>query len=218
VTGALFRTMVAEPANHPVDGLVVGDHRTAIDHGKIGDRSKRGNVRHDFRKARKRLIGDASPELGGDLRLPVGRIDAGVAEEAVHTIEARPPDAVLLNGTLHGKPVDEIAAALTRLRVPFLFATGYARESLPQAFRKVALLSKPFSKTQLLEAAAGLVERRADGFDDVRCWTDACVSWAEGSARGSADAARGTRTGRRPGGSGGARWSPGGRIRRSTGR
>ena len=92
----------------------------------------------------------------------------GVAEEAVHTIEARPPDAVLLNGTLHGKPVDEIAAALTRLRVPFLFATGYARESLPQAFRKVALLSKPFSKTQLLEAAAGLVERRADGFDDVR--------------------------------------------------
>jgi CheY-like chemotaxis protein len=87
----------------------------------------------------------------------------GVAEEAVQTIEVTPLDAVLLNGT-----VDEIAAALTRLRVPFLFVTGYARESLPQAFRKVALLSKPFTKTQLLEAAAGLVERRADGFDDIR--------------------------------------------------
>ena len=91
----------------------------------------------------------------------------GVAEEAVHTIEVRPLDAVLLNGTLHGKPVDEIAAALTRLRVPFLFATGYARESLPQAFRKVALLSKPFTQKQLLEAAASLVERCGDGFDDV---------------------------------------------------
>src|SRR5262245_47150226 len=34
----------------------------------------------------------------------------GFAEEAVHTIEVRPLDAVLLNGTLHGKPVDEIAA------------------------------------------------------------------------------------------------------------
>jgi CheY-like chemotaxis protein len=92
----------------------------------------------------------------------------GVAEEAVQTIEVTPLDAVLLNGTLHRKPADEIAAALTRLRVPFLFVTGYARESLPQAFRKVALLSKPFTKTQLLEAAAGLVERRADGFDDIR--------------------------------------------------
>jgi len=92
----------------------------------------------------------------------------GVAEEAVHTIEARPPDAVLLNGTLHGKPVDEIAAALTRLRVPFLFVTGYARESLPQAFRKAALLSKPFTQKQLLEAAAGLVGRRADGTEDDR--------------------------------------------------
>jgi CheY-like chemotaxis protein len=92
----------------------------------------------------------------------------GVAEEAVHAIEARPLDAVLLNGTLRGKPVDEIAAALTRLRVPFLFATGYARENLPQSFRKVALLSKPFTRKQLLAAAAGLVDRRADGFDDVR--------------------------------------------------
>jgi CheY-like chemotaxis protein len=92
----------------------------------------------------------------------------GVVEEAVQTIEVRPLDAVLLNGTLHRKPVDQIAAALTRRRVPFLFVTGYARESLPQAFRKVALLSKPFTKTQLLEAAAGLVERRADDFDDVR--------------------------------------------------
>jgi CheY-like chemotaxis protein len=91
----------------------------------------------------------------------------GCSEEAVHTIEVRPLDAVLLNGTLHGKPVDEIAAALTRLRVPFLFVTRYARESLPQAFRKVALLSKPFTKTQLLEAAAGLLERRGIGFDDI---------------------------------------------------
>jgi CheY-like chemotaxis protein len=91
----------------------------------------------------------------------------GFAAEAVHTIEVRPLDAVLLNGALHGKPVDEIAAALTRLRVPFLFVTGYDREGLPQAFRKVALLSKPFTQKQLLEAAAGLVERRGDGFDDV---------------------------------------------------
>src|SRR5688572_15903863 len=91
----------------------------------------------------------------------------GFTEEAVHIIQVKPLDALLLNGTLRGKPVDEIAAALTRLRVPFLLVTGYARESLPQALRKVALLSKPFTKKQLLEAAAGLIERSGDEFDDV---------------------------------------------------
>jgi hypothetical protein len=68
----------------------------------------------------------------------------------------------LLDGSLHGSPVDEIAAALTRRKVPFLFVTGYGRESLPQAFRNVAMLSKPFSAQQLIEAAARLVERRID--------------------------------------------------------
>jgi CheY-like chemotaxis protein len=109
----------------------------------------------------------------------------GFAEQVVHTIEARPLDAVLLNGTLHGKRVDEIAAALTRLRVPFLFVTGYARESLPQAFRNVALVSKPFTQKQLVEAAADLVERRGDGFDDV----DVTCPLAQGAPR-SLDAAK----------------------------
>jgi two-component sensor histidine kinase len=102
------------------------------------------------------------------------------AEEAVNTIEAMPLDAVLLDGTLHRKPVDEIAAALTRRRVPFLFVTGYAQESLPQAFGKVAVLSKPYTQKQLIEAAAGLVERRGDVFGDV----DGLRPWAQEAPRG----------------------------------
>jgi CheY-like chemotaxis protein len=71
-------------------------------------------------------------------------------------------DAALLDGNLHGQPVDEIAAALTRRKVPFLFVTGYEPESLPQAFRHVPVLSKPVRQQQLIEAAARLVERRSD--------------------------------------------------------
>jgi PAS domain S-box-containing protein len=86
----------------------------------------------------------------------------GTAKEALDTIESKVLDAALLDGNLHGQPVDAIAAALTRHKVPFLFVTGYGPESLPQAFRYAAILSKPFRQQQLIEAAARLVEPRGD--------------------------------------------------------
>jgi PAS domain S-box-containing protein len=87
---------------------------------------------------------------------------AGTAKEALDTIQSKVLDAALLDGNLHGRPVDEIAAALTRRKVPFLFVTGYGSKSLPQAFSHAAVLSKPFSQQQLIEAAARLVEQRSD--------------------------------------------------------
>ena len=86
----------------------------------------------------------------------------GSAKEALDIIENKAMDAALLDGNLHGQPVDDIAAALTRRKVPFLFVTGYGREGLPQAFRNIDVLSKPFSQQQLIEASARLVERRGD--------------------------------------------------------
>jgi PAS domain S-box-containing protein len=86
----------------------------------------------------------------------------GSAKEALHTIESKMLDAALLDGNLHGRPVDEIAAALTRRKVPFLFVTGYGRASLPQTFNHAAVLPKPFSQQQLIEAAARLLEWRGD--------------------------------------------------------
>jgi PAS domain S-box-containing protein len=86
----------------------------------------------------------------------------GSVKEALQIIESTELDAALLDGNLHGRPVGEIAAALTRRKVPFVFVTGYGREGLPQAFKQVSVLAKPFSPQQLIEAAAGLVERRSD--------------------------------------------------------
>ena len=83
----------------------------------------------------------------------------GSAKEALAAIESWQMDAALLDGNLHGQPVDEIAVALTRRNVPFVFVTGYGREALPKAFRSVGILSKPFGQPQLIEAAARLVER-----------------------------------------------------------
>jgi PAS domain S-box-containing protein len=82
---------------------------------------------------------------------------AGTAKQALEAIENKALDAALLDGNLHGSPVDEIAAALTRRKVPFLFVTGYGRESLPRTFSHAAILAKPFSQQQLIDAASRLV-------------------------------------------------------------
>jgi PAS domain S-box-containing protein len=87
---------------------------------------------------------------------------AGSASEALSLIERTALDAALIDANLHGQLVGDIAAALTRKNVPFIFVTGYGRESLPAAFAGPAVLSKPFSQRQLLEAAARLVQKPAD--------------------------------------------------------
>jgi two-component sensor histidine kinase/CheY-like chemotaxis protein len=83
---------------------------------------------------------------------------AGTLEEALQLVETASIEAALLDGNLHGKPVDEIAAALARRNVPFVFVTGYDAQSLPRAYAKTAILAKPFSLEQLLEVAIQLVE------------------------------------------------------------
>jgi signal transduction histidine kinase/DNA-binding response OmpR family regulator len=82
----------------------------------------------------------------------------GTAKEALDIIGNASLDAALLDANLRGHPVDEIAAALAARNIPFLFVTGYGPASLPKAFAKTAMLSKPFSQEQLIAAGALLVE------------------------------------------------------------
>ncbi len=59
-------------------------------------------------------------------------------------------DAALVDVNLAGRPVDELAAALARRRIPFAFATGYHPDAIPPEFRHRPLLVKPFLSDQLL--------------------------------------------------------------------
>jgi two-component sensor histidine kinase len=83
---------------------------------------------------------------------------AGTVEEALQLIESASIDAVLLDANLRGRPVDDLAAALTRKNVPFVFVTGYGHESLPRSFSTAPMLAKPFSREQLLRAVTPLIE------------------------------------------------------------
>ena len=90
---------------------------------------------------------------GVDVEGPVGS-----AEDALRAIDDDGSfDGVLLDGNLRGEPADEIAAALTRRNIPFVFVTGYGRQALPESFGQSPMLTKPFTQEQLLQTAARLV-------------------------------------------------------------
>jgi two-component sensor histidine kinase/CheY-like chemotaxis protein len=82
---------------------------------------------------------------------------AGNAAAALSLIEQYRFHAALLDANLAGEQVGDIAAALARENIPFVFVSGYDKNSLPKAFEEVELLPKPFSSKQLLDAAARLV-------------------------------------------------------------
>ena len=93
---------------------------------------------------------------GCEIMGPAATIESARAAIALNNF-----DVVLLDANLGGSPVDELAAALTRLNIPFAFLTGYGRESLPEAFRHAALISKPYSEGELLSTLAACLNNNS---------------------------------------------------------
>jgi len=86
---------------------------------------------------------------------------AGTLEKATQLIAHAQCDAALLDVNLAGRPVDELAVALTQRNIPFAFVTGYGREGIPRGFRDAVLLKKPFSQDQLLAMMELLIHQSA---------------------------------------------------------
>jgi two-component sensor histidine kinase len=135
---------------------------SASEAAAAGDKSRTSLVGRRF------LVVEDEPLIGLDIVDGLEEADAqvegpvGTVKAAIEIIGRTPLDGALLDANLHGNPVDEIASALTRRNVPFVFVTGHGPNSLPQAFRGIASLGKPFSRQQLLDTAARLVATRSD--------------------------------------------------------
>ncbi|WDZ81930.1 response regulator (plasmid) [Ensifer adhaerens] len=84
---------------------------------------------------------------------------ASTIDDALRIIDREQLDGAMVDANLHGQSVGEIAAALARKKIPFVFVTGYGREALPTGFAGARLLMKPFTSQQLIEAAALLVAK-----------------------------------------------------------
>lgn len=106
-------------------------------------------IADDLRDA---LLGAAAIVLG-----PVPSIETAKA-----IVESEPViDAALLDINLGGRLVFDVADDLVARGVPFAFATGYDRWSIPERFSEVPRLEKPLRLRQVATVLEMLMERQA---------------------------------------------------------
>ncbi len=118
-------------------------------------------------KGKRILIIEDEPLISMDLEANLTRAGcdivgpASTLDQARLFVEKADFDAALVDANLAGRPVDELASALTRRNIPFAFVTGYGRDALPVAFGEGIVLDKPFTQEQLLTMVGQLFDRGA---------------------------------------------------------
>jgi CheY-like chemotaxis protein len=94
----------------------------------------------------KRMLGAQDAIIVG----PVGDLETGMS-----LAETEPLDAAVLDVNLAGSFSYPVAERLRARSVPLMFLTGYDEWSVPEAYRAIPRLSKPYST----EAALDMLER-----------------------------------------------------------
>ena len=97
-------------------------------------------------------LGDLLSEWGCTVVGPAGRVG-----QALALLDAEAVDVALLDVSLHGQKSYPVAEALAARDVPFVFLTGYDRDSLPGRCQAGAVLEKPFGASELGDALAALL-------------------------------------------------------------
>jgi len=82
---------------------------------------------------------------------------AGSVEGALALVSTTPCDVAVLDRNLRGQSVEPVAALLQEKRTPFLFVSGYGRETLSAQFNAAPLLSKPVDAVKLVDAVRQLL-------------------------------------------------------------
>ena len=90
------------------------------------------------------LIEEILGELGATVTGPYGRLADGLA-----AAKAEPFDGAILDLNLAGKLADPLADLLLARGVPFVFITGYQRESIDRRYANVPVLQKPIDAAAL---------------------------------------------------------------------
>ena len=81
---------------------------------------------------------------------------ANSVREALDSIASKPPDAAILDLTLHGEKVYSVAEKLAAAGTPFVFATGGGGRDI-EGFPGRPWVAKPFQEHELLNAVSKLV-------------------------------------------------------------
>jgi CheY-like chemotaxis protein len=78
--------------------------------------------------------------------------EAGGIDEAVAIAKKGDFDVAVLDVNLNGQPVTPVAEILVERGVPFVFASGYGQRGVPEAYRAIPTLQKPFQADALAQA------------------------------------------------------------------
>jgi CheY-like chemotaxis protein len=102
------------------------------------------------------LLEDMLAELGCAVVGPASNVN-----QALAMIDAEDIDVAVLDVNLNGQMSYPIADALAARGVPFVFSTGYDKDTLQDGYRTVPVLQKPFHRSELSDTLANLLTPKA---------------------------------------------------------
>jgi DNA-binding response OmpR family regulator len=103
-------------------------------------------IEDDFMVAE--VVLDVLTEAGAQVLGPIGTVEDGLSFISEH---ADSLDHVILDLDLHGRKSYPIARLLAGLQLPFVFVSGYSRESVETPYRSFPHCEKPIRSAALLK-------------------------------------------------------------------
>jgi DNA-binding NtrC family response regulator len=99
------------------------------------------------------LLEDMLADLGCTVVGPASSVS-----QALAMIDTEVIDAVVLDVNLNGQVSYPIADALAARGVPFVFSTGYDKDTLLDGYRTFSVLQKPFHPSELIQTLRRVLE------------------------------------------------------------
>ena len=100
------------------------------------------------------MVADMLEELGYSVAAEAGEI-----AEAIRLAESTEFDIAILDVNVNGKVISPVAEVIQKRDRPFIFATGYGAQGLPEEFRDRPTLQKPFQMDTLARVLANTLKK-----------------------------------------------------------
>jgi two-component SAPR family response regulator len=94
-------------------------------------------------------------EIGGAGGIAIGPLNS--VAEALKEIEAQTVDLAILDAKLADGSSADLAAGLSKRRIPYVVVSGYEKANLPTALKGAPFVAKPISMPLLMEAIGSVI-------------------------------------------------------------
>ena len=100
------------------------------------------------------MVADMLEELGHSIAAEAGEIG-----EALKLAQSTEFDLAILDVNVNGKVISPVASVIEARNRPFIFATGYGDQGLPEEYRDRPALQKPFQMETLAKMLTSTLKR-----------------------------------------------------------